>query len=352
MIAEGIAEARKDAPSIIGFYRTASTEELIRKADAVCRQYHSDKVWLRGLIEFSNYCVMDCQYCGIRRSNSNVRRYRLTGDEIIATVKKGLEAGLRTFVLQSGEDPFFTSDRLCRLVGRIKNAVSDNAAITLSCGARTRVQFRELKNAGVDRYLMRFETSDGQLYKALRNGMKLEDRLRALYDLKDLGYETGSGYMVGLPGETEETRINNALLCRKLGLDMAGIGPFIPHPETPLSSAAQMPIELAVRATALLRLLLPLANIPATTAAGTLDPMGREKMIEAGANVLMPNITPVEYRKDYLLYPNKICIEETGFESIGCLSSRVALSGKVLDFGRGDSPGRAFIHETRRGNTR
>ncbi len=352
MIAEDIAQTGNDAPSVIGFYRTASMEELIRKADAVCRQYHSNKVWLRGLIEFSNYCAMDCQYCGIRRSNSNVHRYRLTEDEIVITVQKGLEAGLRTFVLQSGEDPFFTTDRLCRLVERIKNTVPDNAAITLSCGIKTKAQFRALKNSGVDRYLMRFETSDRQLYAKLRNGVKLEDRVRALYDLKDLGYETGSGYMVGLPGETEDIRISNALLCRKLSLDMVGVGPFIPHPDTPLFSAAQMPIELAVRATALLRLLLPLANIPATTAAGTLDPMGREKMIEAGANVLMPNITPVEHKKDYLLYPNKICIGETGFECLGCLSSRVALSGKVLDFGRGNSLGRAFIPETRRGDAR
>lgn len=327
---------------IIEFYKNASTGELVKESDKVTRQYHSGKVYLRGLIEFSNICAMDCNYCGIRSRNRQVHRYRMTENDILGTIRAGLGAGLKTFVLQSGEDPEYDNDRLCSLLEKIRETVGGSAAITLSCGLKTRDQFKDLKAAGADRYLMRFETSDEALYASLKNGQKLSARIAALETLKNIGFETGSGYMVGLPGETEEIRIQNALLCLKLGLDMIGIGPFIPHPETPLAQAAQYPIDLTVRAAALLRLLLPEANIPATTAAGTLDPLGREKMLMAGANVLMPNITPKEHKKDYLLYPNKICIDESGFECIPCLGLRVKSVGKTIDFGRGDSLSKAF----------
>ena len=321
----------------IELYKNAPTEELTAKADEVCRSNYSNKVWLRGLIEFSNHCSMDCLYCGIRKSNDNVNRYRLDEKEIIETIKSGMAAGLKTFVLQSGEDPFFNNKRLCDLVEKIRNTVGSDLAITLSCGIKTKEEFNDLKTAGADRYLLRFETSDEKAHAYLRNGIPFKKRLKALYDLRELEYEVGSGYMLGLPGETEEIRIKNAMLCYDLKLDMIGIGPFIPHPDTPLYASVQAPIELTIRAVALLRLLLPVSNIPATTAAGSLDPVGREKMLRAGANVLMPNITPMKYKKNYLLYPNKICLDENGLECISCLSFRVQRIGKEIDLGRGDS---------------
>lgn len=320
---------------IVNFYLTASTGELVKKADEVCRQNYSGSVWIRGLIEFSNYCRMDCAYCGIRKSNDKVSRYRLTENEIIETVRQGKEAGIRTFVLQSGEDGGRDIKTLCRLVEKTRLTLGENGALTLSCGRMSKSNYAELKKAGADRYLMRFETSDENIYAKLKNGENLSIRLRALRDLKELGFETGSGYMVGLPEETEQTRINNALLCRELELDMVGIGPFIPHPETPLKDAEQGPIEMAVRSTALIRLLLPKTNIPATTAAGSIDPEGREKILMAGANVLMPNITPVKYKKNYLLYPGKICLDESGLECLNCLSFRVKQTGKKIDLGVG-----------------
>lgn len=320
---------------IVEFYKLSCTDVLTKKSDETCRSHYGDRVWIRGLIEFSNHCVCDCAYCGIRKSNRSVKRYRLTEDDIIRTVRDGQEVGIRTFVLQSGEDAFFSIKRLCRIVERVKNILNDNDALTLSCGKFSRNDYRELKKAGADRYLMRFETSDKNLYSSMKNGEPLSERLAALSDLKDLGYETGSGFLVGLPGETDEIRINNALLCKKLGLDMVGIGPFIPHPETPLKNAPQESIEWTFRAIALVRLLLPKANIPATTAAGSLDPQGREKALAAGANVLMPNLTPVEHKKDYLLYPGKICLEESGLDCLGCLSLRVKQAGKRIDMGTG-----------------
>lgn len=326
-----------DSNSIIEFYRHSNTEELTECANRVCNENYGNKVFLRGLIEFSNYCNRDCLYCGIRNSNNNVHRYRLTKDEIINTVKDGLKIGLQTFVLQSGEDDFYSVQALREIIEEIKNVSDNKAAVTLSCGIKTKEQYKELKNSGCDRYLIRFETSDDNLHKYLRGGISLKRRLQALDDLKELEFEVGSGYMVGLPDETEEIRINNAILCYKYGFDMVGIGPFIPHPETPLASSNQQPIELAIRATSLSRLLLPKANIPATTASGTLSENGREEILKCGANVLMPNITPVKYKKDYLIYPNKICIGESGFECINCLSNRIKTIDKVLSFDRGDS---------------
>lgn len=323
--------------NIIEFYRNADTRELTARADAVCREVHGDNVYMRGLIEFSNFCAMDCLYCGIRDGNKKVKRYRLTEDQILKTIRESAKKGLKTFVLQSGEDPSFTADRICGVVERIREEIGEEIALTLSCGIMTKKEYRALKSAGVNRYLIRFETSDPELHQKLRGGVTLKRRLEAIRDLRDEGFETGSGYMVGLPGETEEIRINNALLCHELGLDMVGIGPFIPNPDTPLGHACKHGLELTLRAVALVRLLLPEANIPATTAAGSIDEKGREAVLNAGANVLMPNITPVEYKKDYLLYPGKICLDEDGLHCIGCLNGRVGTVGKKIIMGRGDA---------------
>jgi biotin synthase len=322
---------------ILAFYKDAGTEDLCARARALCVERHGTGVLLRGLIEYSNRCDRDCLYCGIRRSNAKVSRYRYEPEEILAIAQGGYRTGLRSFVIQGGEDSAYAELSLPRAVELVR-AECPEAAITLSSGILDRASYVRLKEAGADRYLLRFETSDPALHRRLRAGQTLERRLEALHDLSDLDYQVGSGYMVGLPGETEETRIANALLCRELKLDMVGIGPFIPHPDTPLAGSAQAPIELTLRAAALVRLLLPDAHMPATTAAGSLDPEGREKMILSGANVLMPNITPPAAKRNYLLYPGKICLDEAGETCIGCLGLRMRSIGRELSFLRGDAP--------------
>ncbi len=323
--------------ALFSWWENQSTETLVHLASETCSKTYGNKVYLRGLIEFSNECLCDCLYCGIRRSNTHVTRYSLTDEEIIETVKRGLMTGFHTFVLQSGENRPELPERMARLLSTLRKIAGNDVAFTLSCGVYPREVYREWKKAGADRYLLRFETSDPDLYARLCPGRTLDHRLQALEDLRVEGYAVGSGFMVGLPGEDALTRLENVLLCRELRLEMVGIGPFIPHPDTPLRDSSSLPIELTIRTTALLRLLLPWANIPATTAAGSLHPRGREMMLEAGANVLMPNITPVEKKRHYLLYANKICLDEDGWECLSCLSLRVASVGKTLSFERGES---------------
>ncbi|QEN05072.1 [FeFe] hydrogenase H-cluster radical SAM maturase HydE [Thiospirochaeta perfilievii] len=321
---------------IIALYKNEDPTELYKAAWDVTTEFHGDSVYLRGLVEFTNKCVINCEYCGIRRDNTNVSRYSLDSKTIVDTCLEGFNKGLRTFVLQGGEDKDISVSSLCDTVKKIKESTDHKAAITLSFGSRSLEEYKMMKSAGADRYLLRFETSDPELHFKLR-GISLEKRLKNIEDIRSAGLQVGSGYMTGLPGETEETRINNALLCKELDLDMVGIGPFIPSDETPLAGSAQEPIDYALRGTALLRLLLPKAHIPATTAAGSLKPTGREDMIRAGANVLMPNLTPVSVKKDYLLYPGKICLDETGSQCIGCMGMRVKSVGRKIDFSRADA---------------
>ncbi len=333
----------EDPREVVRRWRTADTEELVDAADSLRRRVHGNGVLLRGLLEIGNYCRRNCRYCGIRRGNRNVRRYRLGEEEIKQAVREGYARGIRTFVLQAGEDPFWNEHAAARITGWIKEYTAGEAAVTLSLGIKPRKEYAELRSAGADRYLLRFETAAPQLHRYLRAGVPLERRLRALEDLRELGFQLGTGYMVGLPGETEETQEADALLTRRLEADMVGIGPFIPHPDTPLGAALQKPLDLTLRATALVRLLLPRAHLPATTAAGSLAAQGRERCLAAGANVLMPNLTPTRRKKDYLLYPGKICLEESGVACIGCLDLRVRSIGRRLNFSRGDAvpPNRA-----------
>ena len=298
-------------------------------------------ILLRGLIEFTNHCSCNCRYCGIRSGNHAIRRYRLTEEEILSLVARGRELQLSTFVLQGGEDQDWHTDRICRLVESIKAFTGPEAAVTLSCGNRSPAEYRSMADAGADRYLIRFETSDPELYAQLHNGQSLAERLDAVRAVQAAGLQTGSGFMTGLPGQTPETELNNILLSQELGLDMVGVGPFIPHQQTPLADATQQSLDATIRATALLRLALPAAHLPATTSAGSLAPDGREQMIAAGANVLMPNITTKEVREDYALYPGKICLDETDIEGAvqGLVPSLAAL-GKSLSFARGDAPAR------------
>lgn len=312
-------------------------EDLVREADAVRRSRYDRKVFIRGLLEFTNRCTCDCHYCGLRNSNEKVVRYSLSEEEILDAMERGYARGLRTFVLQGGEDPQWPTDRLCRLLERVRTRLEGDFALTLSCGIKSAMDYRRLASAGADRYLLRFETSDPMLHARLRGGIPLSRRLQALADLRDAGFEVGSGFMVGLPGETPETRIANLKLCLDLGLHMVGIGPFISHPETPLAGSPCGPIEETVRMTACLRLILPNANIPATTAAGSLVEGGREWMLAAGANVLMPNITPLKYREHYLLYPGKDTITRDGFEELDSIRAHLDEDQWIMSMERGDS---------------
>ncbi|MEN3013455.1 MAG: [FeFe] hydrogenase H-cluster radical SAM maturase HydE [Endomicrobiia bacterium] len=318
-------------------YKNVSLEELSKESNFITEKIFSNKIWIRAIIEFSNYCENNCLYCGIRASNKKIKRYSLDDELILKTAKQAIDYGVKTIVLQSGESSFYSSaTRICRLVEKIKKLDSE-VAVTLSCGYFTKKELIDIRNSGADRYLLRFETADEDLYSFLKNGEPLSKRIEMLHNLRDIGFEVGSGFMVGLPNETDEVAVKNLLLCKELNLDMVGIGPFIPHPDTPLAEAKLAPFEKTLRAVAILRIMLPYSNIPATTAMGTVDPFGREKALQAGANVLMPIITPTEVRKYYLLYPNKICIYENGFECFKCLENRVKKIGKTLKFERGDS---------------
>ena len=313
------------------------TANLVAEADRIRTERYGDGVWIRGLMEFTNHCACNCLYCGLRRENRKIGRYSLEENVLLDAARAAFDRGIRTFVLQGGEDPLWTTDRLCAIVRAIKEQTSGEAAVTLSCGIRSPGEYRALRDAGMDRYLMRFETSDRELHECLRDGVSLERRLRALRDLREAGVEVGSGFMVGLPGETEKTRRENLELCRDLELDMIGIGPFIPNPDTPLFAAAPGTIEETVRMTAIVRIILPDANIPATTAAGSLFAEGREAMLAAGANVLMPNITPLSVRMLYLLYPGKDTIRQDGVQELDEIAGHLRALGRTMRLDRGDS---------------
>ena len=320
---------------IVQWHRKLSLEELCARADAVCQQHYGDTLWIRGLLEISNVCDCNCLYCGIRRDNRGVTRYSMTRKEILQVAREAFEAGFRTFVIQGGERHGKTRE-LCALVEDIKNMTGSAGAITLSCGIFSLQEYGDLKKAGANRYLLRFETSSPELHAWLRNGITLAERLQALYDLREAGFEVGSGYMVGLPGETPEIRLQNALLCRDLELDMVGIGPFLPHPQTPLKESSPGNASLVREAVALVRLLLPQSNIPATTASATLNKGLQESLFRGGANVLMLNITPSRYRHCYSLYPGKATLPED-VPLFSRARDFIAPGGKRADFSRGDS---------------
>ena len=293
-------------------------EALFRTADRVRQRAVGDEVHLRGIVEFSNICVQNCRYCGLRKDNHRLHRYRMTREEIIASVREVKAQGLRTVVLQSGEDPWFTRDRFSDLILRIKEETG--LVITLSVGERSEGEYRAWKESGADRYLLKQETSSANLFANLRPGRTLTERLDSLKILRKLGYEVGSGNMVGLPGQGEEDLIRDILLFRESDFDMIGVGPFIPHPQTPLAKAAPGNLPLALKVLAITRVVTRNTNLPATTAAGVLDPEGRRKALLAGANVIMPDITPQKYREHYEIYPGKTKPGE-GLDSVVSLIS-------------------------------
>ena len=302
-------------------------EALFRAADHRRRAIYGNDVYIRGLIEFTNYCRNNCYYCGIRRDNPRAERYRLSREEILSCCAEGYRLGFRTFVLQGGEDPYYTDDRICQIVSQIRTRYPD-CAITLSIGEKSRESYQAFFDAGANRYLLRHETANEQHYRKLHpDSMSLQNRKRCLYDLKQIGYQVGSGFMVGSPCQTTENLIEDLRFLQDLQPAMIGIGPYITHAETPFASFASGSLELTLRLIAVLRLMFPYALIPATTALGTIHPRGRELGLKAGANVVMPNLSPVQVRKLYDLYDNKICTGEESAQCRGCLESRVRSAG-------------------------
>jgi biotin synthase len=327
----------------------ARLSELWQRADRTRQQYVGGEVHLRGLIEVSNYCVRLCAYCGLRADNRKIERYRMSADEILTCAKKAVDYGYGTVVLQSGEDPAITCEAVSALVRRIKDETP--LAITLSLGERNDDELAAWRAAGADRYLLRFETSNRTLYDRIhppRSG-KRSDRIAMLRTLRELGYEVGSGVMIGIPGQTYDDLANDIELFRTLNLDMIGVGPYLVHPDTPLGNGdhqvAAPPEEqvpnselMTYKVIALARLVCPRTNIPATTALATLNRgNGRELGLVRGANVIMPNLTPPEYRVLYEIYPNKACAWETADACYGCLGARIRAIGRESGQGRGNS---------------
>lgn len=309
---------------------------LYHKARTVADGIYGKAVYVRGLIEFTNYCRNDCLYCGIRRSNGEAQRYRLTEEQILECCKTGHELGFRTFVLQGGEDPYFTDERICNLVSKIRAGYPD-CAITLSIGEKDRESYQKFFDAGADRYLLRHETADEQHYSMLHPGeLSLKNRMRCLNDLKEIGYQVGCGFMVGSPYQTIDTLYEDIQFIKKLSPHMVGIGPFIPQHATPFCDKKAGTLEQTLRLLSIIRLIHPHVLLPATTALGTIHPQGRELGIKAGANVVMPNLSPVGVRKKYELYDNKICTGDEAAECRMCLQNRMAGIGYKVVVDRGD----------------
>ena len=307
---------------------TDEADELLREAaDEVRREHYGDEVFLRGLIEFTNYCKNNCYYCGIRHDNRSAQRYRLSPTEILECCREGYSLGFRTFVLQGGEDPYYTDERICSIVSSI-HAEFPDCAITLSIGEKPRASYQKYFDAGARRYLLRHETASDDHYSRLHpDNMHLTNRKRCLFDLKAIGYQVGAGIMVGSPYQTTDYLIADLRFLQELSPDMIGIGPYLTHEGTPFRDKPNGSLSLTLRLLSILRLMFPYVLLPATTALGTIHPLGREMGLQAGANVVMPNLSPVGVRKLYALYENKICTGEEAAQCRGCLERRVLSVG-------------------------
>lgn len=320
---------------------------LFSAANRVRCKYVGDEVHLRGLIEFSNFCKQNCFYCGLRRDNKKINRYRLTEEQIINFACNASNLGYKTVVLQSGEDPYYTIDKMKHIISEVKKF---NLAITLSIGEKTFEEYKAYKESGADRFLIRIETTDKKLYSKLDPNMNWENRLKCLKDLRDLGYEVGTGCLVGLPEQSIESLADDILFFKEINADMIGIGPFIPNEDTPLKDADKNGnFEMALKVMAITRLLLPDINIPATTAMETLNPNGRIIALQAGANVVMPNVTQGDYRKFYELYPGKICVNDTADKCWSCISGKIKAINRTISTNHGNS--KRFMKKTRKVET-
>ncbi len=336
---DGLENLEKEDVCCLLLSEGGDRDLLFSCADRTRELHVGNDVHLRGIIEFSNHCVKNCFYCGLRRENDRLERYRMTIDEIIDAAREGVGVGLKTIVLQSGEDPFFTADMLARLIGRLKD--EHDIAVTMSVGDRSREDYALMRDAGADRYLLKHETADPELFSRLRPGTTLDGRIRRLELLKELGFQVGSGSMVGLPWQTVDSLADDILLLKRLDVEMAGMGPFIPHAHTPLAGCTGGGVEMTLKMLAVARMMLPFTHFPATTALASIDPEGRQRALKSGANVVMPNITPVRYKKLYEIYPNKICIAEEGAtECLPCITGIIRQSGRTVatDYGHGKKP--------------
>lgn len=321
---------------LLSNYTQEDAKYLADKACKISKQYYENKVYTRGLIEFTNYCKNDCYYCGIRCSNKNVTRYRLSKEDILSCCEIGHELGFRTFVLQGGEDNYFTDDLIVSIVQEIKEKYPD-CALTLSLGEKSYESYLRYFKAGADRYLLRHETANEEHYSMLHpEKLSLKNRKQCLANLKEIGYQVGCGFMVGSPYQTMEHIAEDLLYIKELAPAMIGIGPFLPHHDTPFADKEKGSYELTLVLISILRLLIPNALIPATTALGTINPLGRENGILSGANVVMPNLSPVSVRKKYELYDNKICTGDEAAECRFCLQNRMKKIGYELVVDRGD----------------
>ena len=305
----------------------SNNDWLFSLADKTREEYVGDEVHLRGLIEFSNICKRQCKYCGLRCEDKFIDRYRISKENIISYAEHAVNMGYKTIVLQSGEDEYYNTDLMCEIIAGIKKL---GVALTLSIGEKTYEEYKAFKEAGADRYLIRIETTDKTLYNQMHPNMDFDNRVRCLEDLGSLGYEVGTGCLVGLPNQTIESLADDILFFKEINADMVGIGPFIPHPHTPLKDSATGSFTLALKVMALTRILLKDINIPATTAMETLNPNGRIIALQSGANVVMPNVTTTEYRAKYEIYPNKICINENPDKCKGCISAKIQSIGRSV----------------------
>lgn len=314
----------------------ADKKYLVEKAHDTRMKSYGNTVYMRGLIEFTNICKKNCIYCGIRRENKDADRYRLTLDDILECVEIGDRLGYKTYVLQGGEDDYFTDDRMIEIIKEIKKKYPKNA-ITLSLGERSYESYQKMFEAGADRYLLRHETATKELYESLHPGASFEERRKCLRDLKEIGYQVGAGFMVGLPNQSNSDLVNDLLFVKEFEPHMCGIGPFIPHKDTPLKDEKAGTVEMTTTMLALVRLLLPNVLLPSTTALGSIDPIGREKGIKAGGNVVMPNLSPTSVREKYSLYDGKICTGDEAAECRKCIEGRINKAGFKVEVTRGDN---------------
>ncbi len=330
--------SKEEFISLLQGHRDKELEEyLFEKSRKARHHYYGNEIYIRGLIEFTNYCKNDCYYCGIQKSNPHINRYRLTKEEILSCCASGYELGFRTFVLQGGEDGYYNDDRMVDIIASIKEAYPD-CAITLSIGERSRESYRRFFDAGASRYLLRHETYNFDHYSYLHpEDLSPKHRQDCLFHLKEIGYQVGTGFMVGSPGQTFSYLAEDLLFLKRLNPQMVGIGPFIPHHDTKFAKEPAGSLELTLFLLGIIRLMIPKVLLPATTALGTIHPMGRERGIQAGANVVMPNLSPVGVRKDYSLYDNKICTGDEAAECRMCLQKRMESIGYQVVVSKGDS---------------
>ncbi|MCR5230988.1 MAG: [FeFe] hydrogenase H-cluster radical SAM maturase HydE [Solobacterium sp.] len=332
--------SKEDFIFLINHRSEEAAQYLFEKAGIRRRENFGNGIYIRGIVEFSSYCRCDCFYCGLRRSNQHCERYRLSREDILQCCRSGYEYGFRTFVLQSGEDLTYSDDDICDIVRQIKQEMPD-CAVTLSIGEKSFESYQKYYDAGADRYLLRHETASPELYKRLHpSGQTLENRIRCLYDLKKIGYQVGAGMMIQAPYQTAEDLAEDFVFLKQLEPDMIGVGPFIPHRDTPFRDFSAGSLELTLFVLGILRCMFPKVLLPSTTALGTIDPAGREKGVLAGGNVIMPNLSPQRVRGKYLLYNNKLTSSDDARGSVENLRNRMETIGCEVVISRGDAPGK------------